>query len=205
MDFSLFAKRNRPKKKIVKKHVASIIDQMLYNKQDNTKRNYQISTFQSYYNSYTTNTDYGYSIDDFNGMKKNGNYQKNEGTINEKHKHSDLDNTTDNNINEFMHEMNNKYPLLKDVITKENIHVLPPAIQKSDIIWLINFIDMVNNRPNFDGIEQNISITYFSSFLPLVNKLEIYLQTANFENKASDEIELFESDSDFNEDYFTFS
>ena len=205
MDYSLFARKNKPKKKVVKKHVASIIDQMLYNKQDNLTKFNQISTYQPYYNSYSTNTDYGYSIDDFNGAKKSDYYRQKESIINETRKPSDEKNTTDdNNTNKLMHEMNSKYPLLKDVISRENIYVLPPTIQKSDIIWLINFIEMVNNRPDFNGIEQNISITYFSSFLPLVNKLEIYLQTANFESKTSDEHEFFELDSDFNDDYFMF-
>ena len=42
----------------------------------------------------------------------------------------------------------------------------------SNIKWLIDFIEIIKQRDNLDGVEQNVSIAYCSSFLPIMQKIK---------------------------------
>lgn len=166
-DLSALPKRGRPRRKVVKKHVADILEKMIRNGDTSAQNVVQMKQVAQQKAQEIDQVCYFQYGDDGNA------YQMCISKQIEENAQSILnDNQPISASQQFMIAMITKLPMLNDLLANDKFWTDHPELNKSDVQWLVNFIEMVNKRPTYDGIEQNISITYFSSFVPLTEKID---------------------------------
>lgn len=167
-DLNTLPKRSRPKRKAVKKHVADILEKMF--KVGDTQA-VNINQIREQAQQKATEIDqvcyfqYGEDGEAYQRCVSNK-LEENAETIS-MHSEEQVSATQ-----QLMIEMIMRLPSFKDLLENDKFWIDHPEIHKNDLQWLVTFIEMVNKRPSYDGIEQNISITYFSSFVPITAKLD---------------------------------
>ncbi|OHT09474.1 hypothetical protein TRFO_04556 [Tritrichomonas foetus] len=110
------------------------------------------------------------------------------------HKKYDITETI-SSTTEFLALMSVSLPILKEALADPDFEHIHNDIKKSEVEWLVRFIDMILSRKSVVGLEQNISITYFSCFLPMFKKL-------NNEQEIFPQIPPVTNDSDGADDGF---
>lgn len=167
-NYSNLPRRARPKRKVVKKHVAEIIEKMLL---DNSQQTDQNSIKQEARDKATEIDHVCYIQYGEDGIAYqhcvSNKLNETSGIF------SDTNDISASATQRLVAQMVDKLKYLKEVYADEvffQIHA--QEINRSDIKWLINFIELIGQKNSYEGLEQNISITYFSLFVPLTTKIE---------------------------------
>ncbi|EAY09743.1 hypothetical protein TVAG_413940 [Trichomonas vaginalis G3] len=167
-NYSNLPRRARPKRKVVKKHVADIIERMLI---ENNQINDQKTIKQEA-------QDKASEIDQVCYIQYGEDGAAYQHCVSSKlHEtsgmYSDQAEMPGSPTQQLVMQMLDKLEYLKDIYSDEAFfHMHSHDINRTDLKWLINFLELIRQKNSFDGLEQNISITYFSLFLPLTTKIE---------------------------------
>lgn len=78
---------------------------------------------------------------------------------------------------EFLALMSISLPILIKAMNDQELEREHSDIKRSEVEWLVHFIKMCLAKSDIANLEQNISITYFSCFLPLFRKLNREIST----------------------------
>ena len=182
-------KKSKPKRKVIKKHIAEIIEKMLEDKNNNLEQNIKETAKERAKEiDQVCYIQYG---DD--GIAYNKCVTKELEATSEKICSKEITPTET-----LFLQMKNSLGELKEYYNNPDFDNIKNGLQKTDISWLINFIEMVDKRSNIKGLEQNISIAYFSSYLPITKKII----SNKLLKKETDDYAHFLNNSNFVDNYY---
>ena len=160
-------KGNKPRRKVIRKHIANIIERMLADAQNQTLQTNElreVAQEKAQEIDETCFVRYGDDDKAYTECVKNGLCQTTADIISKKSSISD----------EQFKEMNDHLEDLKSIVQNYKSDDVKRiyGMNVSNIKWLIDFIEIIKQRDNLDGVEQNVSIAYCSSFLPIMQKIK---------------------------------
>lgn len=174
-------RRSRPKRKVIKQHIAGIIEKMLADQSVPLGGN----------NIKATAIERANAIDEVCYIKHGDDGIAYQTCVTDQLKEAShqigIDETTP--VSSLFLHMSNSLKELNEVYSDPNFENNYSGIHKMDIGWLIHFIEMVTKRQNIIGLEQNISIAYFSSYCPLISKIQEAKKSISYK-KQVDEVEV---------------
>lgn len=152
----------KPRRKVVKKHIAEMLEQVVSEQPENViktdKKQIQAEVDQVCFCKYG---------EEEPGYQRCMSYQL---ELSNAH----INHDTDNNVSplaEYIALMSIGLPILKKAMTDPDLENKHCDIQRHEVEWLVHFIEMLQKRSGMKEIEQNIYITYFGCFRPLFQKL----------------------------------
>ena len=153
-----------PRRRVVKKRIAETIEKLVSEQSKNFEQKVKVdaSEIASEINQvcfcrYSSEGGYQRCLD----------YKVELDRIHAKHDSSDAVSPT----TEFMALMSVARPILRQALADPDLERKHSDIKRSEVEWLVHFIEMLLARKDVSSLEQNISITYFSCFRPLFQKL----------------------------------
>ena len=153
-----------PRRRVVKKRIAETIEKLVSDQSKNFEQKLDLD--ESEVASEINRVCFcRYASDD--GLQRCADYQTELDRIHALHDSSETVSST----TKFMALMSVARPILRQALSDPELEWKHSDIKKSDVHWLLRFIDMLLARKNVSSIQQNISITYFSCFRPLFEKL----------------------------------
>ena len=159
-------KNSKPRRKVIKRHIADIIEKMLTNSQITDMQSNEVKEVaqeKAEEIDETCYVRYGSDGKAYTECIKKGLQDTTTDII------ANKKSVCDQQFKEMIDNLDALKTILKDVPADSIKQIY--GMNASNLSWLIDFIEMIKNRGNLNGVEQNVSIAYCSSFLPIMGKI----------------------------------